>query len=215
MNSRIRTVAIAALASVAFSGAAYAQMQTQATTDLNIRSGPGPTFEIVGVIPTGASAMLDGCQQGGNWCRVSYEGRQGWAFSDYLTASVGGQQTVVTSVPAEQRPVVTYDGAGAATGAAGGAIVGALVGGPVGAAIGGAVGAGIGASTPPPQRVQTYVQDNRVDPVYLEGEVVVGAGIPQNVELRPIPDYEYNYMYVNGVPVLVEPSSRRIVHVYR
>ena len=31
--------------------------------------------------------------------------------------------------------------------------------------------------------------------------------------LREIPDYEYRYSYVNGQPVLVEPSSRRIVYV--
>ena len=54
-----------------------------------------------------------------------------------------------------------------------------------------------------------------MDPVYLEGEVVVGAGLPETVQLRPVPDYEYNYVYVNGQPVLVEPQSRRIVYVVR
>lgn len=215
MNSKIRTGLVAAAAALAASGTAFAQMQTQATTDLNFRSGPGPQFEVVGVIPSGGAASLEGCVESGKWCRVSYEGKQGWAYSDYLTATISGEQRVVTNVPAAERPVVTYDGTGAATGAAGGAVVGALVGGPVGAAIGGAIGAGIGANNPPPQRVQTYVQQNRVEPVYLEGEVVVGAGLPQSVELRTIPDYEYNYMYVNGVPVLVDPGSRRIVYVYR
>jgi len=30
-----------------------------------------------------------------------------------------------------------------------------------------------------------------------------------------VPDYEYRYVYVNEVPVLVEPQSRRIVHIVR
>ena len=56
--------------------------------------------------------------------------------------------------------------------------------------------------------------DNRYDPILLEGEVVVGAQLPDVVELRPVPEYEYHYAYVNGVPVLVEPGTRRVVHVY-
>ena len=38
---------------------------------------------------------------------------------------------------------------------------------------------------------------------------------PETVQLLPVPDYEYNYVYVNGQPVLVEPQSRRIVYVVR
>ena len=67
----------------------------------------------------------------------------------------------------------------------------------------------------PPERVRTYVTTNRVEPVYLDGEVVVGAGLPETVVLREIPDYEYRYVYVNGQPVLVEPCTRRIVYVMR
>jgi len=142
-------------------------------------------------------------------------GVKGWAFADYLTASVEGQSMVVTKLPQSQAvPVVDFD-AGTATGAVGGAVVGALIGGPIGAAIGGAAGAAIGANSPPPDRVRTYISENRVDPVYLEGEVVVGAGLPETVELRPVPDYKYEYVYVNGVPALVDPGTRRIVYVYR
>jgi uncharacterized protein YcfJ len=130
-------------------------------------------------------------------------------------------------------PVVTYEtqtqdndtdaaAGGVATGAATGAIAGALIGGPIGAAVGGIAGAAAGGVTgaavdaiDPPEQVRTYVTTNQVDPVYLEGEVVVGAGLPETVELREIPDYEYRYVYVNGQPVLVEPESRRIVYILR
>jgi hypothetical protein len=68
---------------------------------------------------------------------------------------------------------------------------------------------------PPPPPVGSYVVAHPVDPVYLNGEVVVGAGLPVEVALTPVPDYQYEYAYVNRVPVLVEPRSRRIVHIYR
>ena len=67
----------------------------------------------------------------------------------------------------------------------------------------------------PPETARTYVADNPMDPVYLEGEVVVGAQVPQEVAVQTIPDYEYEYVYINGQPVLIEPGSREIVYVFR
>ena len=63
--------------------------------------------------------------------------------------------------------------------------------------------------------VVTYVRTNKMEPVYLDGEVVVGASLPETVVLNEVPDYEYRYVYVNGQPVLVEPQTRRIVYVVR
>ncbi|TIV09513.1 MAG: DUF1236 domain-containing protein, partial [Mesorhizobium sp.] len=51
--------------------------------------------------------------------------------------------------------------------------------------------------------------------VYLDGEVVTGATLPDTVELREIPDYRYRYVYVNNQPALVDPGTRRIVYVMR
>ena len=64
-------------------------------------------------------------------------------------------------------------------------------------------------------QVKTYVTTNRVDPVYLEGEVVVGSTLPTNVKVYDIPNYPKRYAYVNGRTVLVEPGTNRIVYVYR
>ncbi len=61
----------------------------------------------------------------------------------------------------------------------------------------------------------TYVRTNPVNPIYLDGEVVVGAGIPETVQLSEVPESTYYYAYVNGVPVLVERSTRRIVYIVR
>lgn len=207
-----------------FTGLSMAQTSVTATTDLNVRAGPGPEHAVVGVIGAEQQAMLEGCLADSKWCQVNVDGTQGWAYSDYLTGDFGGTQVVVTERPAEVVPSVTYEttasttGGGAVAGATTGAIAGALIGGPVGAAVGGVAGAVTGDTIEridPPETVRTYVTANQVDPVYLEGEVVVGAGLPETVVLQEIPDYEYRYVYVNGQPVLVEPESRRIVHVIR
>jgi uncharacterized protein YraI len=215
---------VAALVLLALPGSAYAQTSATATTDLNIRSGPGPQFEVIGVIDGGEATDVTGCLEGSKWCRVTHDGADGWVYSDYLAADLSGSAVVLTERYADVGvPVVTYEGSGAgegaAAGAATGAVAGALVGGPIGAAVGAAAGAAVGGTTgaviDPPETVRTYVTTNRVDPVYLEGEVVVGAGLPDTVELREIPDYDYRYVYVNGQPVLVDPSDRRIVYVIR
>ena len=216
-------IATSMAAVFAFSGSAFAQSSATATVDLNIRSGPGPSHAVVGVINADESVTVEGCLEGSRWCRIAYDGGEGWVYSEYLTAELGGDRVII----AERReevgvPVVQHEGGGATgstVGMAGGALAGALIGGPIGAVIGGVAGAAAGGVTgtviDPPSNVRTYVESNRIEPVYLEGEVVVGAGLPDTVELRPIPDYEYQYVYVNEVPVLVEPGSRRIVYVLR
>lgn len=102
---------------------------------------------------------------------------------------------------------------GTAAGAAGGAVTGALVGGPVGAAVGGVAGAALGTAIQPPQHVEHYVVQQPVQPVTLHGDVAVGAALPANVALHPVPDYDYQFAYVNDTRVLVEPRSRQVVYV--
>jgi hypothetical protein len=89
----------------------------------------------------------------------------------------------------------------------------------VGAAVGGAAGVITGGATgtviDPPENVRTYVTTHQAEPIYLEGEVVTGARLPETVTLREVPEYEYRYVNVNGQYVLVEPQSREIVYVMR
>lgn len=222
MKTKFITTA-AAVALLAATGAASATPVT-ATTDLNLRAGPGPQHPVVGVIGAGEGAELRGCIENSKWCIVASADGEAWAYSDYLTADLGGQRIVITERPADSGivyvPAPEADVAGgAAAGAATGAVAGAIVGGPVGAAVGGAAGGmagGVAADViDPPAQVRTYVTSNTVDPVYLDGEVVVGASLPDTVVMREIPDYQYRYVYVNGQPVLVEPDTRRIVYVVR
>ncbi|MDP2620199.1 MAG: DUF1236 domain-containing protein [Hyphomicrobiales bacterium] len=234
--------AVALLAALAVPSAAVAQ-QAYATIDLNMRAGPGPQFPIVSVIRAEEGVTIYGCTESGSWCDVSWGQERGWAYAEYLAFDVAGSPAVVTQVAPDSAPsVVTYQtttywdehyrdrpfyserqryvavsngSSGAAVGAAGGAVTGAVVGGPVGAVIGGVAGAAIGASIDPPARVESYVVNEPVEPVLLEGEVVLGARLPQVVALQPIPDYQYQYAIVNGQRVLVDPRTRTVVHIYR
>lgn len=208
-------VVTVALATVFFAGSAFADVATTATADLNVRAGPGTEFEVVGVVGNRESVSIQGCLEGSKWCALS--GSNGWVYSDYLAAEVAGSTVVITERPAElEVPTVAYEGPPAAIpGAVGGAIAGAVIAGPVGAVVGEVAGAAIGAAVDPPAEVRTYVTSNPIDPVYLEGEVVVGATLPEGVRFAQVPDYQYAYVYVNGVPVLVEPSTRQVVYIIR
>jgi uncharacterized protein YcfJ len=110
---------------------------------------------------------------------------------------------------------------GAAAGAASGAVGGAIVGGPVGAAVGGVTGAIVGGIADQQQpEFRTSVTTQKVPSYTYKEEVRVGAVLPEaGVTYHEVPaEYKvkgYRYTVVNNTPVLVEPSSRKIVQVIR
>lgn len=207
MNTMLLKGAAAGAALLALTGVAGAEVLARATADLNIRSGPGPQYPIVGVIGVNEEAEIEGCREGSKWCAVNHAGVNGWAYSDYLTAPFGGggDYVVVTERPTEALPPVSFE---ATSSVEVEPLRGELIGRKT------ALGT-VEPIAPPPAEVTTYIQSNRVEPVYLEGEAVVGAVVPETVEVREIPDYEYRYVYVNQQPVLIEPETRRIVYILR
>lgn len=218
MKITLAKTLLATTAGLLMTGTALAQTaNATATTDLNIRSGPGPQFETVGVVANGDAAVVNGCLSEGMWCEIDYNGTVGWAYSDYLTVEAQGSTIVLTERPPELVGVAepSTTGNSTVTGAAGGAIAGALIAGPIGAAVGGVIGATTGVVVDPPESARTYVTANPMDPVYLDGEVVVGAQVPDTVVVSQVPDYEYEYVYINGQPVLIDPASREIVYIFR
>jgi uncharacterized protein YraI len=214
MKGRNFLATAALLGAVSIPTLAAAQVSAVATTDLNMRAGPGPQYEVITAIDANGSVTILGCTEGRNWCQVEWQGQQGWAFAEYLQHA--DQQVVIAEADPQvvAVPTVTFD-ADTTAGAATGAVAGAIAGGPIGAIIGGVAGAAVGASIDPPERVITHVRQQDVDPVFLEGEVVVGARLPEPVTLHPIPEYEYQYAVVNRQPVLVRPGTREIVYVVR
>ena len=74
---------------VALATAAFADNTAIATGNLNIRSGPGTGFSIVGVTPAGNSLMVHGCVAGSMWCAVNSGGLEGWSYSSWLASASG------------------------------------------------------------------------------------------------------------------------------
>ena len=203
------TIFIAAMtAAAALSVPASAATLVSAMTPLNIRTGPGSQYGIVGAIPDRGHAVILGCIQGSLWCEVSYNGRRGWVYSQYLTASLSGRSMIVAEHLNDVAPAVRYRAPVDVVGrtAPPPAITGTLVVRPATAEP---------LIITPPPTVRNYVVSHPVAPVYLNGEVVEGAGLPDDVALAPVPDSDYDYAYVNNVPVLVEPSTRRVEYMYR
>ena len=91
-----------------------------------------------------------------------------------------------------------------------GSIVGAAVGGPVGAVAGATLGA-INAGA-----LSSYVAAHTYPSYYYQGDVVVGATLPQGVTYYRVPTDYYGpayYTIVNGHTVLVDPNSGKILQV--
>ena len=225
---KLANLGMASAIALAAAAPAIAQTaETVAATDLNIRSGPGPYYDVIGVIAAGDSVAVDGCLDSSAWCQVSYDGVNGWSSSDYLVVGVEDQAVVLTTRPPTVTVnTVTYEdteqtnadkNAAAIGGGTLGALVAFAVGGPIGGIVaGGILGAGAGvAATEPTEKTVTYISQNPVETVYLDGEVVVGAGVPMEVTTYELPQPEFRYLTINGQTVLVDAETNAIVRVLR
>lgn len=70
---------------VVVSSAAAATGTYIATADLNLRSGPDTSYNVIGYIPEGESVQATGTTSG-RWLEVTYNGRTGYASGSYLRA---------------------------------------------------------------------------------------------------------------------------------
>lgn len=64
--------------------------------------------------------------------------------------------------------------------------------------------------------IREYVTTQEVAPATVpDVEVSVGTTLPDTVELHTmdVPDVQYRYVVVDGRTVLVEPETRRVVHI--
>jgi uncharacterized protein YraI len=95
-----RSTAIIALATgLVLPGAALAEALAFTTTDLNIRTGPGASYQRFGTIQEGDRVTVHGCLTGYNWCDVSWSGERGWVSGNYLAyASQGYSRQPIPSI---------------------------------------------------------------------------------------------------------------------
>ena len=99
-------------------------------------------------------------------------------------------------------------------GARSGARTGSDVGGPIGGIVGGTVGAAVGAAVEIPNAFITSVERANTPSVRVRERIVVGERLPGTVRLYSVPEYpNYRYAVVNEQRVVVEPRTRKIIHV--
>lgn len=218
MKTRILIAATATSALIA--GGAAAATSAFATSDLNLRAGPGPQYEVIGVIDGSTEAMVEGCLTDANWCQVTYNGQSGWASGEYLAHSLEQPVPVYSSESQVEVSTVTYeapgDNGGATVGAlGGGAVAAAALGGPLAILGGMLIGGGVGAAVDVDETTVTYIRENPVEPVYATGEVVVGAKLSDTAVVTPIPESEYGYVAVNNTTAVVDPATGEIVYIVR
>jgi uncharacterized protein YraI len=175
------------------------------TGHLNVRSGPGFQYSVVAQMAPNEPAAVTGCISNYTWCGVAIGGVTGWASAEYLVTDAGGKLTNLQVSGARLGiPIVVPEGVGAV-----------VVTPPVGAML--AVPPTVGVVEPviPAPEILSYVTQQVVEPVLVDGEVMVGATLPAAAPVYPIPQSPYVYSCVNGQRVLVEPTARRIVYVVR
>ena len=70
--------------------------------------------------------------------------------------------------------------------------------------------------------IHQYVVKERMAPVRVKESIAVGAVLPEDVELQPVPETlvgevpeirSYEYFNWNGKVVFVEPKTRRVVQI--
>lgn len=63
--------------------------------------------------------------------------------------------------------------------------------------------------------VQTWIMEQTAPDVAFDGDVVVGATLPETVQLIEVPKFtQYRWALLNGKRVLVVPESRTVIAVY-
>jgi uncharacterized protein YraI len=202
------TVGIVSLLGAALlAGPALAVTAFSPTGHLNVRSGPGFQFPVVSQIKANVPATITGCVSDYSWCGIALpDGTTGWASGPYLvTKAAGTPKNLQVAGASLNIPVIVPVNTGSNVVATP----------PVGAMVGVPTTVGIVQPIAPPAEVVTYVTRQRVAPVIVNGEVMVGAALPPAAPVYDIPTSTYDYSYINGQRVLIEPTKRKIVYVIR
>ncbi|MGE5261296.1 MAG: DUF1236 domain-containing protein [Actinomycetota bacterium] len=177
------------------------------TGHLNVRNGPGFQYAVIDQIQANTPAQITGCVTDYSWCAVALAGgATGWASAPYLVTKAEGTPKNLQVAGAQLGiPTITPVNTGSPVVATP----------PVGEMVPVPPSVGVVQPIAPPPNVVSYVTTQAIQPVIVNGEVMVGATLPVAAPVYPIPASPYVFSYVNGQRVLVEPTARKIVYVVR
>ena len=100
LSKKIIAGGITVLALLGTGGAAMAA-PAFATSNVNVRSGPGTSYGVVDTLRRGERVEVEYCQ--GNWCFVEKRGPDGWVSANYLDR--GSYRPPVVRPPVVRPPV--------------------------------------------------------------------------------------------------------------
>ncbi len=73
---------------------------TVASTTVNVRSGPGTNYGVIGQLRQGQTVTITGKNPSGDWWQFDYNGRQGWVFGQNVRVTNAGVVQVAANIPA-------------------------------------------------------------------------------------------------------------------
>jgi hypothetical protein len=136
--------AIAIAASIALTPLAFAA-QVAATAPLELRSGPGPDYDVVGSLAAGTVVNVLWCGTKQSWCLIKHHGTQGWVSMSALKvggpnaaptdgsavfpSAPGGKKVVGSPAGLERETVADAPSHPSLTGDGGGTVPGSTIGG--------------------------------------------------------------------------------------
>jgi hypothetical protein len=89
----LKTILFGAASALVLSAGAANAVPATAESSLNVRSGPGTQYDVIGTLAPGQTVDARDCS--GGWCRVSFSGGTGFASRSYLAMAGGGATVAV------------------------------------------------------------------------------------------------------------------------
>lgn len=76
------------------------------TRNMNVRTGPGTNYDIIGVAESGEKFEITGKNASGDWWRIEYDGENAWIYAPFVTATNADRiRPVPTPVPPTATPL--------------------------------------------------------------------------------------------------------------
>lgn len=69
--------------------------QGMTTAEVNLRTGPGLEHDVITTISDQRALEIEGCMEDAQWCRVSWQGTEGWMHSDFVAVTGNGTEMSV------------------------------------------------------------------------------------------------------------------------